>query len=743
MDPSKTGEDPNIANKCESNPSSPMRENKRIKTSGAQDHFNEVDNGDSDCPKPTGNCNVIVYACDDEQKKNTTKVEQIVLNCEKDPSRTCGSKQKGLLDCQSEVKEGEGRNCSLYGDFFSMGGRCRKALYRMIILQKLPFWMVESKSFQTFSHSIQPGFVMPSWKTAVREFKELYLEEREKLKRMLVEKEGRVSLAMEIWTTIDKMNVNYVVLTVQFIDDDWQLQKRILNVSLIPDPDEDTIDPDEDTNDPDEDTIEGYTIDGYTVGQMIETCLLEWGIEKVFTVTVDNGSYNDRALAYLVEKIRNWNGAVLNGDFMHVKSCVHIVNLMVRDALKALDGSIVRIRNAIEYVKYSSPSLLENFKSFARDKNISCKNPLYVDVPTRWNSTYTMLYRAEKFQKAFEKLEAEDKEFWHLVYIDRDVKMDPPISEDWDNVRAFLKFLKFFHDVTLRVTRSPCVTSDRYFHEICLIKRKIEEYSRSDNSLLANTARNIKVKYETLWENNDKANFLLYVSIVLDPRYKLQFVLFTLSLLYGEERSNEIVKKIEDMTRSLYNEYQTSNMKSETACTSMGQPLMEDAGEGETACTSMGQSFMEDAGEGEEEDEDYAYMFTEYLIEQDTKNNISELDRYLSQPCEIADETFDILDWWRRNSSRYKILGKMAKDVYAISLSTTAIVPTFSTRGRVLDSYHSTLSQRSPKMVEIVICLRNWLGSQDETDERELEELEDEEEMEDDELEGDEDMEDE
>lgn len=717
MDPSNAGEDPNIAKKCESNPSSPIRETKRVKTSEGQDHLNEVVNRDSDCLKPMADCNVIANACDDELKKNTTKVEknQTVLNCGKDPNTISDSKKKGLLDIQAEFKEEEGSNCSSLGDFFSMG-KCRKALYKMIIFEKMPFWIMKSKSFQRFSHSIQPGFILPTPKTAVMECKKLYEEEKERLKSMLLERRGRVCLAMEIWTTMDKMNVNYVVLTAQFIDDDWKLQKRILNVSLIPDPEEEILEHEE------EYTIEGYTVDGETVGQMIETCLLDWGIEKVFSVTVDNGSCNDKALAYLVEKIRNWNGAVLNGDFMRVKSCVHIVNLMVRDALKALDGSIVRIRNAIEYVKCSAPSLLESFKSFARDNEIPFKNPLYLGVPARWDSIYTMLYRAEKFQKAFEKLEAEDKEFCHLILKDRDIRMNPPISEDWDNARAFLKLFKFFRDVTLRVTRTPCVTSERYFHEICLIKKKLEEYSRSDNSLLANTAKSMKVKNETLWDINEKTNLLLYVSIVLDPRYKLQFVLFTLSLLYGEERANEVVKKIEDMTRSLYNEYQSSDMEIETACTSMDQLLMEDA--------------------GEDEDEGYASVFTKHLIEQDTKNKIAELDKYLSQPCEIADETFDILDWWRKNSSRYKILAKMAKDVFAICLSTTSLEPTFSTKGRVLDKYHTILTRESPKMVEVVISLRNWLGSQDETDEREIEELEDEEEMDEDELEG-EDMEDE
>jgi hypothetical protein len=41
-----------------------------------------------------------------------------------------------------------------------------------------------------------------------------------------------------------------------------------------------------------------------------------------------------------------------------------------------------------------------------------------LDVDTRWNSTYLMLSIAEKYQKAFELLEEEDKHFVVLEFID-------------------------------------------------------------------------------------------------------------------------------------------------------------------------------------------------------------------------------------------------------------------------------------------------------------------------------------
>jgi hypothetical protein len=38
---------------------------------------------------------------------------------------------------------------------------------------------------------------------------------------------------------------------------------------------------------------------GETIGQIIENYLLEWGIDKLLTVTVDNASSNNVTISYL------------------------------------------------------------------------------------------------------------------------------------------------------------------------------------------------------------------------------------------------------------------------------------------------------------------------------------------------------------------------------------------------------------------------------------------------------------
>jgi len=85
----------------------------------------------------------------------------------------------------------------------------------------------------------------------------------------------------------------------------------------------------------------------------------------------------------------------------------------------------------------------------------------------------------------------------------------------------------------------------------------------------------------------------------------------------------------------------------------------------------------------------------------------SELDRYLGEDEEVNNSSsFDLLLWWKMNSPRFPILAQMARDILAIPISTVASESAFSTGGRVLDSFRSSLT---PLMVEALVCTQDWL----------------------------------
>ena len=123
---------------------------------------------------------------------------------------------------------------------------------------------------------------------------------------------------------------------------------------------------------------------------MVESCLEEWNIEGIFTLTVDNTTSNDVAISYLKEATNMWKGAVLGDEFVHVRCCAHILNLIMTDGLKHHNKSIDRVCHVIRYVK-ASPNRLQTFKRCVEKLKIESKAILCLDVATRWNFTYKML----------------------------------------------------------------------------------------------------------------------------------------------------------------------------------------------------------------------------------------------------------------------------------------------------------------------------------------------------------------
>uniref|UniRef100_A0A9I9E767 HAT C-terminal dimerisation domain-containing protein n=1 Tax=Cucumis melo TaxID=3656 RepID=A0A9I9E767_CUCME len=71
-------------------------------------------------------------------------------------------------------------------------------------------------------------------------------------------------------------------------------------------------------------------------------------------------------------------------------------------------------------------------------------------------------------------------------------------------------------------------------------------------------------------------------------------------------------------------------------------------------------------------------------------------------------EYLDLLTWWKVNASRFKIISQVARDIYSIPISTVPSESAFSTGGRVLDSFRSSLT---PQTAEALICAQNWIQS--------------------------------
>lgn len=593
------------------------------------------------------------YACDTHRNGTSNLKNHLLTQCKKFPRETTNDAQTILSLLQLKKEDGKGVGNTLVGVSFDVEA-CREALSRMIIIDELPFKFVEGEGFRYFMSVVQPRFTIPGRITVARDCWNLYVNEKNKLKSLLSHPNQSVCLTTDCWSSVQ--NLNYLCLTAHFIDNDWKLNKRILNFCLI------------------------KNHKGETIGRKIEKCLLGWGISKVFSLTVDNASGNDVAVSYLKGRMEDWNAHPMKGEYLHVRCCAHILNLVVNDGLnsKDLHASINKIRNVVRFVR-ASPGRLERFKNVIKECRIQDNSTVQLDVSTRWNSTYLMLVSALKFQKAFKRLGERDTEFALM-------SGGIPKTEDWDNARVFVEFLKIFYDVTLKVSGSLFVTSSQYFHEYCLISNTLKKWSNSSDPLLETMAEKMKAKHDKYWGNIKNTNMMIFIAVVLDPRYKLRFVAWSLQKLYDKEDADLLSGKVKETFEKMFIAYRSFNGNGESQPTNI---------EIETSETEV----ANESSFASEFDKDVS------MNEIMTKNEVEE---YLLEPLEKRTGTFDILNWWKVNSSKYPILGLIAKDVLAMPVSTVASESAFSTGGRILNNYRSSLT---PKTVEALICAQDWFRS--------------------------------
>jgi hypothetical protein len=82
----------------------------------------------------------------------------------------------------------------------------------------------------------------------------------------------------------------------------------------------------------------------------------------------------------------------------------------------------------------------------------------------------------------------------------------------------------------------------------------------------------------------------------------------------------------------------------------------------------------------------------------------SDLKKYLDDDVEnIPDDKFDILGWWKMNELKYPLVAKMARDILSIPITSVSSESAFSTGGRVIDDYRSSLL---PSTVQGLVGIR-------------------------------------
>jgi hypothetical protein len=131
-------------------------------------------------------------------------------------------RHKILKGQQHLTQNGDTISTYKYDENFSV-----RLLYYAIIMHEYPFSIIQHKYLMKFIKSLRPSFPLKSRVTARKEIMDLYIEEKNMLYAQFKKLSCRVSFTMDTWTSIQ--NKSYLCVTAHWIDDNWNIQKRIIN----------------------------------------------------------------------------------------------------------------------------------------------------------------------------------------------------------------------------------------------------------------------------------------------------------------------------------------------------------------------------------------------------------------------------------------------------------------------------------------------------------------------------------
>lgn len=527
--------------------------------------------------------------------------------------------------------------------------RCRHEIARMIIMHDYPLHMVEHPGFLAFVQNLQPRFNMVSFNTVQGDCVATYLMEKQNLIKFIDSVPGRFCLTLDMWTS--NQSVGFVFITGHFIDSDWKLQRRLLNVVMEPYPDSDTA-----------------------FGHAVAVCLHDWSLENKLFSVIYNQPLSEAAVENIRPLISIKNPLILNGQLCLGNCIARTFSSIAKDVLGTGGDVVKKIRESVKYVK-TSESHEEKFLELKQQLQVPSDKSLFLDDQTQWNSTYQMLVAASDLKEVFSCLDTGDPDY-----------KEAPSMEDWRQVETICSYLKLLFDAAniLPTTTNP--TAIIFFHEVWKIQSELTRAVTSEDPFVTTLAKIMQEKIDKYWKD---CSLALATAVVMDPRFKMKLVEFSFNKIYGDE-APAFIKIVDDGIHELFHEYVALPLP-------LTPTYAEEGHAGANKTEDQGGNFLSDNGLSD---------FDVYIMETTSQQMKSELDQYLDESLLPRVQEFDVLGWWKLNKLKYPTLSKMARDILSIPVSTLAPDSIFDTTTKEMDSYRSSLR---PETVEALICAKDWL----------------------------------
>lgn len=560
--------------------------------------------------------------------------------------------------CDKEYKYTQGSSTSSMNRHMKNCQKLKSHAARFQIQTRLGYKPAKASSASDESVLLAPGYDHATMKEIIAPFYQFIgrkairaeclrvcKKEKEILKSSLKNVEY-IGLTTDMWTS--NQTISYMCVVAHYIDKNWKMQTQVLAFVELDPP---------------------HT--GHVIADALWSYVIEWKIEdKVVSITLDNASNNDVAVRDLKAKFAFRRGVNFEANYFHVRCCDHIVNLVVKDETTCLEDLISNLRETVKYLQ-KSLARLHKFVEICRDLRIDVGEHLHLDVCTRWGSTYRMIKTGVPYKQALATYAISDASY----------KWEPSRNE-WAMFEQIEPLLFAFARVTTAFSSQYYPTANIFYPHVVSMKIALIKAKESTDETFHAMGIAMMEKFDKYWE---EPNNLMVIATFLDPRYKMIFVQWCLKQIYGAERAKVEIELVEQELESLYEKYDAEKKQAEQRPSSSSHKS-----------SSMASSSMP-ASDAE---------FLSFLHSTSNRPSKSEFRNYIDDPHVEMSASFDLLEWWKVNALRYPVLAKMARRFLTVPASSVSLESTFSTGGRVLDNFRSSLK---PVMVEALVCGASYI----------------------------------
>ncbi|GJT61665.1 zinc finger BED domain-containing protein RICESLEEPER 2-like protein [Tanacetum coccineum] len=220
--------------------------------------------------------------------------------------------------------------------------KMRESMAHWILMHEHPFTIVEEEGFNMMQQRGMLQWERTSRASIKNDCVKVYEIEKKKLKNYL-KGINKISVTTDMWKSTNQ-KIEYMVLTGHFVDSNWRLQKRVLSFIHLPPPHR-----------------------GTDIADNLYKCFKDWNIEnKVFTISVDNASNNDKAIKNLTETFSRIKKLPCGGSEYPTS------NLFMNEVhqIKVLLDKLFFDPSQDKFVHDMVKSMKENFDKFWKECNL-------------------------------------------------------------------------------------------------------------------------------------------------------------------------------------------------------------------------------------------------------------------------------------------------------------------------------------------------------------------------------------